>query len=171
MGNYNSSKLKLLYGNSQLEYIETNYIEYVGNFNVFRDPFVTSEMLMVVYFNPSEFDQTFEIQNFVKTMTNMPDHVCRFYLCEKSAKNKSIMDIIFEYGITVEKFGFEKKELELFLFEILNSLIFLESQRFTYSSISKSTFVISEKKLKLLNPFCFKNFLKDVLNIYMNPMK
>ena len=101
----------------------------------------------------------------------MPGSICRFYFWVKSAINKDILDTVFEYGTPIEKLDFSKKEFEMFLFVTLQNLIFFENQKFTYSSFAKSLFVISEKRVKLLNPFGLKNLLKDVLNVYMNPMK
>ena len=39
-----------------------------------------------------------------------------------------------------------------------------------YPLISKRFIIEKKGKFKLFNPYCFKNYLKEVLQVYMNPL-
>ncbi len=51
-------------------------------------------------------------------------------------------------------------------------MVFLEKSNLHYPILSKKYLIRKEKKLfKLMNPYCFPDYLKEVLLVYMNPMK
>ena len=125
---------------------------------------------MQIYFNPNIYEQYFEVAKFLKTMAESPEHVCKFLFCENNSKQNSL-DTVFEYGYSINKFKMNERQFWFYLNDLLDSLILLELQGFHFPEINKHSFIISNDKIKLINPFCYKDFLKDVLGIYMNPMK
>lgn len=55
---------------------------------------------------------------------------------------------------------------------ILSTLKRLEKKKMHYPSLKKHFIVETQpQNYKLMNPYSFQNYLKEVLSIYMNPMK
>lgn len=54
----------------------------------------------------------------------------------------------------------------------MEAMCFFESLNMHYPFINKRYLIQFDKNtFKLINPYCYKDYLKEVLHIYMNPMK
>ena len=81
--------------------------------------------------------------------------------------------MLFEFGNYLNTSLKNEEIIWRFIDDIVNGLIFLENLNIHYPQLRKryTIFITQSNNFKLLNPFCFDEFLKECANVYCNPDK
>lgn len=170
MGNTKSSKLKELYAKNKFEELRAENDKHIGVFRVLKFPGFKDEMFVLKVLNPSLYDQYADIGEFQKKLSNPHPSICDFYFIETNAKSSDLYDMLYEFGTPFSECAAKETHLWIFVDQILEGLIFMESNGLHYPLVNKKYVVkLERKKVKLINPYCFPNFIKEVLEIYLNP--
>ena len=172
MGNSKSHQLKEEYINKNFKLVLKNKDNSLGNYDILDFKQFNKEFYIRKIIDPQDYDRFADINEFVKNLSKTDKRICDFYFVEFNQKNSEMFDLIFEYGIPVDIKKIEsQKELLILIKSVIKAMEFLQNNNMHYPLIHKN-FLMAKKKnyYKLINPYCFKDYLKDVLEIYMNPM-
>jgi hypothetical protein len=171
MGNTKSSKLKELFMKGHVEIIQSENEKLLGTFKVLRVESFKDEIFILKILDPRIYDQYSDITEFIKKLSQQHSSICDFYFINNNSHNVDLYDILFEYGPVMEPSIQREKEVWAFINQISEALFFLEENMLHYPILAKRYVIqISKDKVKLLNPHCFPDFIKEVLQIYLNPM-
>jgi len=78
--------------------------------------------------------------------------------------------MVYEYGHSFKRELRKEKYIWYFIRQVVKAGIYLEDNCLHYPYLGKQYIVQKEQKhFKLVNPFCFPDFLKEVIKIYMSP--
>ena len=170
MGNTKSTKVKELYYERKFDVIYQEFSDYIGVFRIISFDSFKNERFVQKTIDPFIYDVYSDINSFTKSLSTTNPNICDFFFIDFNQSNREIYDLIFEYGESIQNSKFEEKQLWGFIKNILNGLWFLEENNFHYPKLSKE-FVIktTDGNLKLVNPHCFSEYIKDILEIYLNP--
>lgn len=171
MGNKTSEKLKEKYNNNKHQILFSSKDELIGLYSALVFPSSSKKLqCLQKILDPNQYDEYIEIQDFIKNLSDDHKNICEFYFVEHNRKNQDLFDMIFEYGSLIKSPLKKEKYYWIFLTQITEAMIFLEDKDMHYPILSKKYIVQKEKKnFKLVNPYCFPDFLKEVIQIYMNP--
>ena len=92
---------------------------------------------------------------------------------EINQQNENLYDMVFEFGNYINTTLQNENLIWKFIEDTINALIFLENHSLHYPQLRKrySVFIIASNSFKLLNPYCFKDFLTTCSDVYCNPDK
>jgi hypothetical protein len=173
MGNSKSHQLKEEYINKKFDILVKNKETVLGEHEIIKFRNFEKEFYIRKIINPQDYDRFADINEFVKNLSKTDKRICDFFFVEFNQKNTEMFDLIFEYGVPIEtKFIDNEKELTILIKCVIKALFFLESNNMHYPLIHKNYIMNKSSKgyFKLTNPYCFKDYLKEVLEIYMNPL-
>ncbi len=122
--------------------------------------------------NPQDYDQYTNINEFVKHLQEKDEIICDFFFVEKNKQNRDNFDLIFEYGKQLPKKLQSNRQIWALINGVLQTLRRLEDKKMHYPCLKRHFIVETQPSIyKLMNPYSFQNYLKEVLQIYMNPMR
>ena len=171
MGNTKSTKLKELYSKNKIEVLQSENEKLVGSFKVIKVDSFKDELFILKVLDPRIYDQYSDINEFVKKLSQPCPAIADFFFINSNAQNKELYDLLFEYGPTIDTSSVGEKELWGFISQIVEALGFMEENQLHYPILAKKYVLkFAKDKIKLLNPYCFPDFIKEVLQIYLNPM-
>ena len=142
----------------------------LGRFQLVRFSREPSTIFLLESFDPKELERLGgDFKELVACVGKKHKHVCEFsFVAEGGAAG---WQGVFEYGDAVFPSFHSEKLVWGFLSNVLNGLLFLQAAGFHYPCVHKryTIFNSSQNCFKLLNPFCFPEFRKQVAAIYKNP--
>lgn len=171
MGNTKSQKLKESFLKGKYSVKESRKDQLLGMYTVIQFAGSDSGLYIQKVLNPAEYDEYADINEFIKKLSNSCKNICEFHFVEFSSTNQDIFDLVFEFG-NLLKFPLAKeKYFWLMIEQITDAMMFLEESILHYPFLHKNYIVqVGPKNFKLINPYCFPDYLKEVLQVYMNPM-
>jgi hypothetical protein len=118
--------------------------------------------------DPSEFNGDIEMNTINNEFTKECKHICEFYFVTHGNDYQYSYKIIYEYGKQIkEKVTLEKRLWNL-IRQVLDATVFLQNAKMHYPILSKKYIIQKdEKTYKLLNPFCFPEFIREFVQIYL----
>jgi len=171
MGNTKSTKLKDLYSKNKIEVLQSENEKLVGAFKVIKVDSFKDELFILKVLDPRIYDQYADINEFVKKLSQPCPAIADFFFINSNAQNKELYDLLFEYGPTIDTSAIGEKELWALIAQIVQALGFMEDNLLHYPIMAKKYVLnFGKDKIKLLNPYCFPDFIKEALQIYLNPM-
>ena len=171
MGNTKSQKLKENYVKNKYKMLESRSDQLLGKYKVLRFSGFGNETYIQKILNPSEYDEYADINEFIKKLSNSSKHICEFHFVEYNTKNQELFDLIFEFGVFLNLPLKKEKYIWMLIDNVVEAMIFLEENMLHYPFLHKNYIIQRDtKEFKLINPYCFPDYLKEVLQIYMNPM-
>lgn len=171
MGNTKSTRLKDLYTRGRVDVIQSENEKLVGSFKVLTVESFRDEIFILKVLDPRIYDQYADIPEFIKKLSQQSPNICDFYFINNNLQNKDLYDLLFEYGPVIDTSIQTERELWNFIVQIVDALCFLEENLLHYPVVAKKYVIkFSKDKIKLLNPYCFPDFIKEVIQIYLNPM-
>ena len=171
MGNTKSQKLKENYIKGKFKVIDNQKDQLLNQYRILQFTGFSSETYIQKILNPSEYDEYADINEFIKKLSNTCKFICEFHFVEYNSQNQDLFDLIFEFGTFLKLPLVKEKYIWMLIDNVTDAMIFLEDNMLHYPFLHKNYIIqISNKSFKLLNPYCFPDYLKEVLQIYMNPM-
>lgn len=170
MGNTQHVHLKEQFLRQQMTAAETAGDSLLGPFTAVRLPGPPPTTALVKTLDPRIYDEYTDIGEAVRKLKQ--DHPCVsafLFVCENQ-RNPELYNLAFEYGEPLNTFVHEEPTIWSYLDQIVEAVIFLEGQGYHYPVLSKQ-FVLNTGRgaVKLLNPYAFTDFMKEILQIYLNP--
>lgn len=169
MGNNTSNQLKNKYerGHYQVHKVidDTN----LGSceiiyFNGFNEPFLQKDL------DPSEYNDDIESHSFQNKLNRQCKYICDFYFVTYDNHSPNHYKMVYEYGHSFKRELRKEKYIWYFIRQVVKAGIYLEDNCLHYPYLGKQYIVQKQQKhFKLVNPFCFPDFLKEVIKIYMSP--
>lgn len=170
MGNSKSTTLKELYGKQRYDVVQLENDKRIGAFKVIRFQGFRDELFILKVLDPNIYDEYADIAEFTKRLSQSCSSICDFYFIEINAQNNELYDLLYEFGTPFNECLTKEKHVWRFIDQTLQGLLFMESGGLHYPLVSKRYIVrIDKKTTKLINPYCFPDFIKEVLQIYLNP--
>ena len=171
MGNTKSQKLKEQYIKGKYNVKESRKDQLLGLYSILQFHGYDVELYIQKVLNPAEYDEYADINEFIKKLSNSCKSICEFYFVEYNTQNQDLFDLVFEFGVPLTLPFKKEKYIWALIEQLTDGLLFLEENVLHYPFLHKNYIVqTSDKNFKLVNPYCFPDYLKEVLQIYMNPM-
>ena len=171
MGNTKSQKLKENYIKGKYNVKESRKDQLLGLYSVLQFHGYDSDIYIQKVLNPAEYDEYADINEFIKKLSNSCKNICEFFFVEYNTQNQDLFDLVFEFGAPLSLPLKKEKYIWRLIEQLTDGLLFLEDNVLHYPFLHKNYIVQSgDKNFKLVNPYCFPDYLKEVLQIYMNPM-
>jgi hypothetical protein len=170
MGNSKSTALKELYGKQRCEILQAENDKRIGEFKVIGFQNFRDEIFILKVLDPSIYDEYADTNEFTHRLSQSCPAICDFHFIQVNSLNNELYDMIYEFGFPVKECLVKEKHLWRFVEQTLAGLLFMESAGLHYPVVSKRYIArIDKKTTKLMNPYCFPDFIKEVLQIYLNP--
>lgn len=171
MGNRNTRDLKDEYISNKYTVKGTYNEQLLGQYSILQFHSNSSELYIRKEVDPNQYDQCTDITDLLKALRNSSPHLCSFVFVESNATNPDNYDLLFEYGnkliIPLKNENIMWELIE----QISNCILFLEHNNLHYPFVHKNHIIqIQDNKFKLINPHCFSAYLKEMLQIYLNPL-
>ena len=170
MGNTKGKNLKEYFGKKQFLNLEVGHDNLLGTFTVMRVASPSQDLFLLKVLDPRIYDEYTDIQEAVRKLNQEHPQVSSFYFVEENQQNSEVYDLAFEYGEPLNTFIYEESQLWIFVEQIVEGMIFLESLGYHYPTLSKQYIIqTGRNNVKILNPYSFSDFMKEILQIYLNP--
>jgi hypothetical protein len=170
MGNTRNSHFKEQYARNQVVNIEVNHDNLLGSFSVTRFQGPPALMALVKVLDPRVYDEYTDIAEAVRKLNQDHPQLTSFIFVSENKQNPELYNLAFEYGDPLNTFIYEEPVLWSYVEQVVEGMIFLEGQGYHYPTLSKQYVVQTGKgTVKLLNPYSFTDFMKEILQIYLNP--
>ena len=171
MGNTKSQKLKESYIKGKYNVKESRKDQLLGLYSILQFHGFETDLYIQKVLNPSEYDEYADINEFIKKLSNSCKNICEFFFVEYNTQNQDLFDLVFEFGGPLALPLKKEKYVWRLIEQLTEGLLFLEDNILHYPFLHKNYIVqTGDKSFKLVNPYCFPDYLKEVLQIYMNPM-
>ena len=171
MGTASSHTLLLDWQARQFGTVVSHSDPHLGKFTLLRFVSESKTLYLLEEFDPRGLDQfPTDLQEFLSRLVKKHKNVCEFCFVTQRGQGE-LYDAVCEYGDPVFPNFHSEKLLWGFLSNILNGLLFLHSIGLHYPSIHKryTVFFSSLNCFKLVNPFCFPEFVSQVFGVLLNP--
>lgn len=170
MGNTKGKNLKEYFSRKQFLNLEVGHDNLLGTFTVMRVASPSQDLFLLKVLDPRIYDEYTDIQEAVRKLNQEHPQVSSFYFVEENQQNPEVYDLAFEYGEPLNTFIYEETQLWMFVEQIVEGMIFLESLGYHYPTLSKQYIIqTGRNNVKILNPYSFSDFMKEILQIYLNP--
>jgi hypothetical protein len=171
MGNTKGKRIREEYLRQNFQISEIKHDSLLGSFTLiqFLHEGVDS-YVMIKVLDPRIYDEYTDIQEAIKKLNQEHPQISCFYFVEENRQNPEIYDVAFEYGESLNTFISDEGFLWRYIDQVIEGMIYLESQGFHYPTISKQYLLLTKgNTIKLVNPYVFTDFMKEILQIYLNP--
>lgn len=170
MGNSRSNYFKDLFTRQQLQMLEVGNDNLLGSFNIvrlFSQPPVNG-LLKVL--DLRVYDEYTDITEAIRKLNQEhPQMSSLLFVCENK-QNPELYNLAFEYGEPLNTYIYEEPLLWSYIEQVVEGLLFLEGQGYHYPALSKQYVLLTGKgTVKLLSPYAFSDFMREILQIYLNP--
>ena len=170
MGNTKSQKLKESFYKGRYKVRESRKDQLLGMYNLLQFEGYESDICIQTVLDPGEYGDYLNINEFIKKLSSNSSQICDFHFVECSQGNGGVFDLVFDYGGFLKLPFKEEKFLWQLVEQIVDGMLFIEESAMHYPFLHKNYILQdNEKTFKLVNPYCFPDYLKEVLEIYMNP--
>ena len=169
MGNNTSNQLKTKYERGQYKVLQAKQDQNLGSCEVItfqggKEVFLQKDL------DPSEYNDDIESNTFQNKLNRQCKYICDFYFVTYDSHSPNYYKMIYEYGHSLQTELTKEKYIWYFIRQVVKAGIYLEDNCLHYPYLGKQYIVQKEQKhFKLVNPFCFPDFLKEVIKIYMSP--
>lgn len=171
MGNTKSQKLKDSFLKGKYMVKESRKDQLLGMYTVLQFNGFESDLYIQKVLNPAEYDEYADINEFIKKLSTNSKNICEFHFVEYSSTNQELFDLVFEFGTLLKLPFATERQLWALVDNVIEAMLFLEENVMHYPFLHKNYIVeTSRSGYKLINPYCFPDYLKEVLQVYMNPM-
>jgi hypothetical protein len=170
MGNAKSGQLKENYLRHKFDILQADSDKLIGAFKILKFPEVSQDVFILKILDPSIYDEYADIPEFTKKLSHSCPAICDFHFIEINATNNELYDLVYEYGSPFNFTLTKEEEIWQFIEQLLEGLTYLEAVGLHYPILHRKYIVIVDSQgIKLVNPYCFPDFIKEVLQIYLNP--
>lgn len=170
MGNSRSNYFKDQFVRKQFANIETGNDNLLGSFNVIRFQGQVPTTSLVKVLDTRIYDEYTDVAEAIRKLKQEHPQMSVILFVTENAQNPELYNVAFEYGDPLKTYISTETLLWNYLEQIVEGLIFLEGQGYHYPNISKQYIIATAKNtVKLLNPYTFSDFMKEILQIYLNP--
>lgn len=171
MGNSNSTTIRERYEAHQYRTIIQHTDPYIGSYQLIKFSNSKDLLYLRTTLEPTKYDEyNCDYDVFSSKMQNNCRNICDFvFLCESMAQEQAY-DLVFEFGNYINS-RFQREEIIWeFINGIMEGLAFLQAEGLHYPILRKkyTTYVSETNTFKLLNPFCFKEFIDKAIGVYFN---
>lgn len=170
MGNSKGKQIKEQYARQMFQNLEVGHDNLLGSFSVIKVLNQNADVFLLKVLDPRVYDEYTDIQTAIQKLGQESVHISSFYFVQENQQNKEFYDLAFEYGDPLNTFIHEEGTIWAYVDQVIDGMIFLESQGFHYPILSKQYILQTNKNvIKILNPYAFSDFMKEILQIYLNP--
>ena len=169
MGNSISNQLKTKYERGQFRIVERKEDTLVGSYEVvaFQN---SKNRYLQKDLDPTEYNDDIESSTFQNKLHRQCKYICDFYFVTYDRHSTNHYKMIYEYGVPFQSVLTKEKYIWYFIRQVVKAGIYLEDNCLHYPYLGRQYIIQKEAKhFKLVNPFCFPDFLKEVIKIYMSP--
>lgn len=167
MGNNRSSELKNRYERGMYQIKKASYDSNLGNCEIIRID-GHKEFCIQRDLDPSEYNGDIEISTINNQFTRECKQICEFYFVTNDNSYQVSYKIVYEYGNQIKQKVTYEKRIWKIIRQVLDAGVFLENINMHYPILSKKYILQKdEKTFKLLNPFCFPEFIREFIQIYL----
>lgn len=171
MGNSKSTVIKEEYETRRYRIIIQHTDPYIGPYQLIKFTNVGTILYLRTTIEPIKYDHyNSNYDLFSSKMQNMCKNICGFEFLNESAIQSQAYDLVFEFGNYINS-QFQKEEVIWeFINGIMEGLAFLQAEGLHYPVLRKkyTTYVSDTNTFKLLNPFCFTEFVDKAIGVYFN---
>lgn len=171
MGNSKSTAIKDHYNTQQYRVIIQHTDPYIGPYQLIKFTNMGTVLYLRTTLEPTKYDHyNCDYDLFSSKMHNGCRNICSFEFLNESSVQAQGYDLLFEFGNYINT-NFQKEEVIWdFINGIIEGLIFLQAEGLHYPVLRKryTTFVSETNTFKLLNPFCFLDFIDKAIGLYFN---
>ena len=169
MGNNASNQLKNRYEKGQYVVRQARQDTNLGSCEIISFE-GSRELYLQKDLDPSEYNDDIESTTFQNKLNRQCKYICDFYFVTYDSHSPNYYKMIYEYGSPFKYDLVKEKYIWYFIRQVVKAGIYLEDNCLHYPYLGKQYIVQKEQKhFKLVNPFCFPDFLKEVIKIYMSP--
>lgn len=170
MGNIKHKGLKEAYVGNKYNLKESRKDQLLGLYNLILFPSQGSNLFIQKVLNPADYDQYTDVNELVKKLSTLSPYICDFQFVEYNIQNQDQFDLLFEFGGPVSVPFTNESEVWVLIEHVVHGLMFLEGDIQHYPFLHKNYIVqCNDKRYKLVNPYCFPDYLKEVVQVYLNP--
>lgn len=170
MGNSRSNYFKEQFVRKQFANVEAGNDNLLGSFNVIRFQGQVPTTSLVKVLDTRVYDEYTDVAEAIRKLKQEHPQMATILFVTENAQNPELYNVAFEYGDPLKTYISTEALLWSYLEQIVEGLIFLEGQGYHYPNVSKQYIIATAKNtVKLLNPYTFSNFMKEILQIYLNP--
>ena len=171
MGNSKSTALKEEYEARRYRTIIQHTDPYIGSYQLIKFPNKGNVLYLRATIEPTKYDHyNCDYDLFSSKMHNGCKNICSFEFLNESAVQAQAYDLVFEFGNYINS-QFQKEDVIWeFIYGIMEALVFLQAEGLHYPVLRKkfTTYVSDNHTFKLLNPFCFAEFIDKAIGVYFN---
>lgn len=170
MGNSRSNYFKDLFVRQQSQSLEVGSDNLLGSYNIIRlfSTPPTNGLLKVL--DLRVYDEYTDITEAIRKLNQEHPQVSSLLFVSENKQNPELYNLAFEYGEPLNAYIYEEPTLWSYVEQIVEGLIFLESQGYHYPALSKQYVLVTGRgSVKLLCPYAFSDFMREILQIYLNP--
>lgn len=171
MGNSKSTALKEEYEARRYRTIIQHTDPYIGSYQLIKFPNKSNVLYLRATIEPTKYDHyNCDYDLFSSKMHNGCRNICGFEFLNESAVQAQAYDLVFEFGNYINS-QFQKEDVIWeFIYGVMEALIFLQAEGLHYPVLRKkfTTYVSDHHTFKLLNPFCFAEFIDKAIGVYFN---
>lgn len=169
MGNSKSKYYQEEYNKNSFKILSEGVDKLLGPYAIVVINAYPNEVFIRKSLNPAEYNDSIEVNHFVKKLLTTNPAVADFFFVTHKQDNN--FDLLFEFGPQMAVPFEKEKHVWVFIQTIIEALSFMEKCGMHYPMLSRRYILSPSRKIyKLINPYCFPDFIKEVLSIYMNPM-
>lgn len=169
MGNQKSFEMKSKYERGHYRVFRPNFDSNLGNYQLIM--FTDNNNLFIQQdLNPGQYNEDIESTSFQSKIVRECKHISDFYFVTYADKFQKSYKMIYEYGKPIRKQIIKEKTIWKIIRQVIKAGVFLEDCCLHYPLLEKQYLLEKDGRyFKLLNPFCFPGFLKEVIQVYMSP--
>lgn len=129
MGNMKSESLRNKYDSLKYQIVDSFKDNHLGLYAVLLFKSNKQEQLcMQRIVNPNSFNQTIDEKQLIKNISTSHKNLAEFYFNKPNVKNGDLVDLLFEYGPSVQSPLAKEKYIWILVQQILDPLILFEQQ-------------------------------------------
>lgn len=172
MGNARARELRDDYTDQAYTEVVCHNDQNMGSYRILKFRRENRTLFLSKTLNPAEYDKySSDVDEFSKKLMRHHQNICEFFFVEVNQRSAETYDLVFEFGDYINTNFQNEKVIWTFIEHILAGLLFLQNEGFHYPIVRKKYTVYQSDRnsFKLLNPFCFPQFLDKVIGLYLNP--
>lgn len=172
MGNARARELRDDYTDQAYTEVVCHNDQNMGSYRILKFRRENRTLFLSKTLNPAEYDKySSDVDEFSKKLMRHHQNICEFFFVEVNQRSAETYDLVFEFGDYINTNFQSEKVIWTFIEHILAGLLFLQNEGFHYPIVRKKYTVYQSDRnsFKLLNPFCFPQFLDKVIGLYLNP--
>ena len=171
MGNNSSKQLQADYIDGRYRIFIQHQDPYVGQYQLLKLSSVAHTSFLRKSLNPTGYDSyNCDYDLLSAKMSKNCKALCEFQFLTESAVGEGYFDLLFEFGNYINSKFNDEEVIWDFINSMLEGLVHLQAEGLHYPTLRKkyTVYVSNSDCFKLLNPFCFKNFIDKAITVYFN---